>query len=232
MKKIWNYDPVSKEISGVGYADADPLENPNEDLDGVWAIPAHSTTIEPPEVLDGYVRVFNEATQKWGYVQAQAPIGTEPVEDPADLPEPEPEEITPELVNRLRDLKIRNGFFFEGRIYQTDDESRENIAGAGTYAAAEIMAGAKEGDLRWFDEAEDFYFINRDNIRIPMDAQTTLRFAQALAKFKSKIIIAASNLKKLETIPADYDDPKHWPPIDPAPYIIPPPEAETLPDEA
>ena len=44
--KIYNYNADSGQFVGESIADADPLSH------GEWLVPAHATTIEPPQTTD------------------------------------------------------------------------------------------------------------------------------------------------------------------------------------
>ena len=55
--KIFNYHPVTKEYLGEDIADTDP------EVEGNWLIPAHATTVNPPEIKPGYTSVFD--SEQW-----------------------------------------------------------------------------------------------------------------------------------------------------------------------
>lgn len=61
--KIFNYHPVTKEYLSESLADADPM------VEGNWLVPAHATTVRPPEIKPGYIPVFDgeQWTQKADY---------------------------------------------------------------------------------------------------------------------------------------------------------------------
>lgn len=120
--------------------------------------------------------------------------------------------ITLKKIDAERDRRIAAGFVFQGNLYQTARQTdRENILGAAQSALAAIVNGAQPGDLRWADPEDDFFWIASDNSRTPMDAQTTLAFSQGAIDYKTALIVAASNLKSMESIPVDYADDKWWP---------------------
>ncbi|AGR47754.1 tail fiber assembly like protein [Sinorhizobium phage phiM7] len=78
---IYNYHPETKILIGADEADESPLEP------GVYLIPAHATTIEPPEPLDGKYIVF--LGNEWGYAE----VPQTPPAPPVYVP-PLPGEVT------------------------------------------------------------------------------------------------------------------------------------------
>lgn len=72
---IYNYHPATGEYIGQSQADPSPLEP------GVWLYPAHSTTIAPPTVADGYRAVWDGE----GWQTELIPPPSQP------QPEPQPE---------------------------------------------------------------------------------------------------------------------------------------------
>lgn len=113
-------------------------------------------------------------------------------------------------VTNERNRRLRT-FSFGGKVYQFDDESQLNIAGAGTLALAAIINGAQPGNLRWADGSKDFAWLAADNTSVTMDAQTTFAFAQAAARWKADHIHAARAIKDLSPIPEDYAANARWP---------------------
>ena len=57
--RIWNYIPINGELIGESLADESPLEP------GVFLIPAHATTIQPPDSQEGKIIVFRN--DSWSY---------------------------------------------------------------------------------------------------------------------------------------------------------------------
>lgn len=110
-----------------------------------------------------------------------------------------------------RDRRIDAGVEFSGVLYQSRAGDRENIAGSAQLAFMAIVGGAQPNDLRWSDPAEDFFWIAADNSRVPMDAHTVVEFGNVAARHKHARIVAGSNLKQMEQIPADFQDDKWWP---------------------
>lgn len=119
--------------------------------------------------------------------------------------------ITNEQVDVETRRRIISGVPFDGHIYQFDEGSKQRITGAATLAGFAIAAGAQIDDLRWSDPNKDFKFIDVNNERVPMDAQTCFSFGQTAAKWESDHIFAGRDLKDMETIPQDYADDKYWP---------------------
>ncbi len=114
-------------------------------------------------------------------------------------------------VNAERDRRIVAGLVFNGVLYQTRDQDRENIAGAGALAIAAIMNGAQAGDYRWHGGDADFTWIAADNSLHLMDAPTLLAFGTAVANHKAALIHAARIIKDMNPIPVDFIDNSYWP---------------------
>src|SRR5690606_23397809 len=120
-------------------------------------------------------------------------------------------EPTAFAVDRERDRRIAAGFTFNGKLYQSRPEDRENIAGASVAALAAMGNGALPGDYRWHGGDSDFVRIAEDNSRTPMDTQTMSAFGQAAQAHKQAHIFAARALKDADPIPADFADDAYWP---------------------
>lgn len=132
-----------------------------------------------------------------------------PVEDVyPDVPAPSP---TSSEVDAERDRRINGSMTFNGVVYQTRPQDRENVAGASIMALAAMMNGVEPGDLRWHSGESDFVWISEDNSLNPMDAQTFFAFGRAMAAHKSIHIFAARAIKDMDPIPADYTDDAYWP---------------------
>jgi len=69
--KIYNLDPQSNQLVCEGLADPSPLEP------GVWLVPAHATTVEPPAAQDGKTQHFLDGA--WVYVDIPPPPPPPPV---------------------------------------------------------------------------------------------------------------------------------------------------------
>lgn len=63
--KIFNYNPETFEYVAESTADQDPLDLSN------WLIPAHATTIEPPDAIEGKSRNFIDGN--WQYLDIVEP---------------------------------------------------------------------------------------------------------------------------------------------------------------
>lgn len=85
--RIFQYHPTTGEFMGVGIADESPLEP------GVFAVPAHATELQPPEVGADFVAKFDGAA--WA-VEAI----------PAPPPPPEPPKPTAESVRAERNARL------------------------------------------------------------------------------------------------------------------------------
>jgi hypothetical protein len=119
-------------------------------------------------------------------------------------------------VDTERDRRIEAGFVFEGILYQSRTEDRENIAGAVKAATDAVAVGAEPGDFGWQrlldpNAPAEFRWIAADNTMHAMDAQTVMRFGYAALGHKQAHIFAARELKDLSPIPADYTAASYWP---------------------
>lgn len=158
------------------------------------------------EVIDGFRHPRN--IENLWTTEELAAIGLEVyVPDPADVPP-----ITSRDIDRERNTRINDGFIYFGNEFQTDDSSRENIAGAASLSLAAMIADPN-GDLglRWADPDQDFVWIAKDNTAVPMTALQCQAFCQAAMQYKSDLIKAARALKDQPSIPGDYADDKWWP---------------------
>lgn len=129
------------------------------------------------------------------------------------LPEPEPEPVLPTQadVDIERDRRIADGFVFDGKLYQSRPEDRENISGAALAALAAQIGGAEPGNYRWHGGDSDFVWIAADNSLAAMDAQTMFALGQAAMAHKQAHIFAARTIKDADPIPSDYIDNGYWP---------------------
>lgn len=202
----------------------EPLTEPS--AGHVWALVEGA----PTQLANHRGTVYSTAT---GVAQQYDQLGELP-EDLTTEPRPSPDhrwsgsgwEFDPELhvanvvaarsrlqkqVDAERDRRIDAGVEFQGVLYQSRSGDRENIAGSAQLAFMAIVGGAQPGDLRWADPAEDFFWIALDNSRVPMDAPTVVEFGRVAALNKKAHIMAGSDLKQMEPIPADFIDNKWWP---------------------
>jgi hypothetical protein len=197
---IFNFDAETGEYLFASVPDRDPLVN------GRFLIPASATTLPPPEARDGFIRRFVGGA--WGYSPA-GDTETPPTEEPV---------VTAAMVDAVKDIRIASGFGFQGNVYQTRPEDRENIAGAATAALAAIMVnGVQPGDFRWHGGETDFEWIAADNTTHPLDAQTMFAMGQAAMAHKTAHIWAARALKDMNPIPGDYaTNEAYWPSVTPS----------------
>lgn len=125
-------------------------------------------------------------------------------------------EPTRDQINAERDRRFGLGFYFGGVLFQSDRDSRENVAGAGTMALGAMMAGKQPGDLKWARPDRDFTWTAADNSQVPMDAPTTFTFAASLGLRKEAFIKAAQEIKAMDPMPADFaTNDAYWPPLEP-----------------
>lgn len=122
-------------------------------------------------------------------------------------------EIAPSAsnVDAERDRRISAGFTFDGVLYQSRPEDRENIMGASTAALAAIINGAGPGNYRWSDPDKDFVWIDQANTPHLMDASTVFAFGKTALAHKQAHIFAGRAIKDMSPIPADYLDDRFWP---------------------
>lgn len=119
-------------------------------------------------------------------------------------------EIVSAAVDRERERRI-SSFPWGGNVFQYHSEARIDVASAGAQAIAAIMNGAADGDLRWADPSQDYKWLSRDNIAVPMDAKTCFAFSKAAAAWRTDHIVKARALKDMASIPVDYMADKYWP---------------------
>ncbi|WP_312381295.1 DUF4376 domain-containing protein, partial [Pseudomonas oryzihabitans] len=120
------------------------------------------------------------------------------------------------LVDFERDRRTAMGFVYDGKAYQTENQSQiDDILGKMTDALAAITIDqAQPGDLRWASPDYDFAWSAADGTLVPMDAQTCLAFTRSAVRRKTLLVGAGLALKAMNPIPTDYMDDKHWPPLD------------------
>lgn len=117
----------------------------------------------------------------------------------------------PSNVDAERDRRIAAGFTYAGKLFQARQFDLDNIRSMATAASVKIVQGAQDGDLRWFDPNNDFYWIAADNTTMPMSAADVVEFAMTAAAWGSKHILAGAALKSMSPIPTDFSDNKWWP---------------------
>lgn len=95
--KIFHYHPETGVYLGHGLADESPLEP------GVWLIPAHATSTQPPEVIDGEQAVWTGET--WDIQPTPEPTPEPILLNNPELPQP-PQLLTPSQKLALIGLSI------------------------------------------------------------------------------------------------------------------------------
>ena len=115
-------------------------------------------------------------------------------------------------VNQERDRRIDGGFIYGANTYDSAPEDRERIMAAAAIARNAIDGGALAADLRWYDAAVDFAWIDASNVAVTMDAQTVVAFGAALYDHVFTHINAARVLKDAGLGPGEtVQDAGHWP---------------------
>jgi len=113
-------------------------------------------------------------------------------------------------IDAERDRRLAADFTFNGKQFQRDATSLARIAGAATLAGLAVVHGSPAGNLRWANPARDFEWIASDDTRVQMDAQTAFDFGAAAAQVETTLVFAASALRAMSPIPADFTDDKWW----------------------
>jgi uncharacterized protein DUF4376 len=116
-----------------------------------------------------------------------------------------------DAINAERNKRIAAGFRFLSHAFQFDAPSKSRITGAATLAGFAIGAGAQPGDYRWNGGAVEFTWLSRDNVNVPLEAQSMFAMGQAAAEHERAHIFAARALKDMLPIPGDYTADKYWP---------------------
>ena len=115
--------------------------------------------------------------------------------------------VTNGEINAARDRRIDAGITFNGVLFQTRPEDRENIQGAYSRAQSAILIdGAQPGDFTWHGGPSDFEWIAANDSRVKMDAQTMMAFGEAVLDHKSAHIFAANAIKAMDPVPSDFDE--------------------------
>lgn len=206
---------VPSYLVGLAYHDLEDLTwiDPNFDAFGsVWW---------PEEFIDGELK----ADHKWGPEQYiivperkivqvhrdQIPLTQE------ELDARRAEELSrmAPLVDSERDRRTAMGFIYDGKAYQTENQSQiDDILGKMTDSLAAITIDqAQPGDLRWASPDFDFAWSAADGTLVPMDAQTCLAFTRSAVRRKTLLVGAGLALKAMNPVPIDYMDDKYWPPL-------------------
>lgn len=125
----------------------------------------------------------------------------------ADFPDAPVPPVTNGEINAARDRRIDAGITFNGVLFQTRPEDRENIQGAYSRAQSAILIdGAQPGDFTWHGGPGDFEWIAANDSRVKMDAQTMMAFGEAVLDHKSAHIFAANAIKAMDPVPSDFDE--------------------------
>ncbi len=114
-------------------------------------------------------------------------------------------------VNAERDRRIDAGFTWNGKTFQSDRDSRKNIAGAATSAVSYIVGGGSPDEVYWQSPDTPFVWIATDNTEVQMTPAQMIAFGNAAMAHKKAHIFAARTLKDMAEIPADFADDKYWP---------------------
>jgi hypothetical protein len=93
---VYNYDSVLKFYVSTSEADESPLEP------GVWLIPAHATTVEPPFCTEDQIVIFQEDRQEWDIVDKVV----EEYKEETEAAKPEVTEEYKELIKKKVEEKI------------------------------------------------------------------------------------------------------------------------------
>lgn len=116
-------------------------------------------------------------------------------------------------ISQERNRRLLANFGFMGYSFDFDPDSVANITGAGSSAGIAMAMGAGAGNLRWASEETDFTWLSKDNVAVPMDAQTCFAFSQAAMLHKQQHIFAARALKDADPIPGNWWSDEYWPEV-------------------
>jgi hypothetical protein len=117
-------------------------------------------------------------------------------------------------VNRERDRRVAEGFYYGPHKFDFDPGSKERITGAGALAIASIMLGSQEGDLYWAG-SEPFVWVLEDNTYLPLDARDMLAVSKAAAAHESNHVFHGISLKTVGDTNVDFTDDAYWPVVAP-----------------
>lgn len=115
-----------------------------------------------------------------------------------------------DAVNQERDRRTEETFVFNGSPFDFDMDAKSNISGATLLASLAIGQGALPGNLHWNGQTSEFSWINKNNVAIPMDAQTVVAFGSAAAEHVRAHKFAARALKDAAVVPLDFLSNTHW----------------------
>jgi len=125
--------------------------------------------------------------------------------------EDKPVENVKAAINLERDRRIAAGVAFNGKTFQSDPASIENIGNVATAALSYIVSGGAADEMYWQSPDVPFAWLAEDNTLMPMTPQMMIEFGNATLAHKSAIIFAARALKDMNPIPADFTDDRYWP---------------------
>lgn len=160
--KIFNYHPTDLQLLYESAADEDPLDKGN------FLIPGFATTVEPPEALVGFMRVFNPESNSWGYREVL------PEETPEVIVPPTLEEVKEakrQEIKTLRDSLESGGFNYMGKTLDSDERSVLRITCAALSAQAALVNDTPF-TLNW---------VCKDNSILTLNATETVNLPVALA---------------------------------------------------
>ena len=119
-------------------------------------------------------------------------------------------DITP-LVNAERDRRVSSGIPFNGKVFDFDQNGKDNITGAATLAKFAMIQGATAGNYRWANPKVDFSWITQDNTMMLLDAPSMSALGDIAAGWTTSHFVAARLIKDMSPIPEDFTDDKYWP---------------------
>jgi len=122
-----------------------------------------------------------------------------------------PIEVTNKMIDIERDRRINSGFIWQGKLWQSDQDSRENINGAYSSALAYLLSGGQPDEVYWSDPITPLTWIAEDNSMTIMTPSMLLDFGNTALAHKKAHIFAGRALKDMITLPTDYTDNRWWP---------------------
>lgn len=119
--------------------------------------------------------------------------------------------ITGAMVDAERDRRIDAGFTWQGKLWQSGADDRENINGAYSTALAYLLGGGVADELYWTDQNTPLTWRAEDNSLVTMTPAMMIAFGNAALAHKKAHIFAGRALKDTDPIPTDFTDDKWWP---------------------
>lgn len=120
-------------------------------------------------------------------------------------------EITGAMVDAERDRRIDAGLTWQGKLWQSDADSRENINGSYSSALAYLLSGGQPDEVYWSDPNTPLTWLAEDNSLVTMTPAMMIDFGNAALAHKKAHIFAARTIKDMDPIPTDFTDDKWWP---------------------